>query len=87
METRDLRCALTQPYASTSRAFTVAVRLWSPSEKMLVTACSVFLVLLNDVYIRVNCIMVNQLIFSTEQRVFIYDICVNSVCQPSKKTL
>ena len=28
---------------------------------------------LNDVYISVNYIMANQLIFSTEQRVFIYD--------------
>ena len=48
METRDLRCALTQPYGSTSRAFTVSVRLWSPSEKVLVR----FSFLLNDVLIQ-----------------------------------
>ena len=45
----------------------VAVRLWSPSEKMLTQFT------LYDVCIRANCIMANQLIFSTEQHVFIYD--------------
>ena len=66
MDTRDLRCSLTQPYTSTFRAFTAAVRLWSPGEK--VVAC-----VLNDVCISVNCIMANQLMFSIEQHVFIYD--------------
>ena len=50
-------------------AFTVAVRLWSLSENYSLG----FPCVLNDVCISVNCIMANQLIFSTEQRVFIYD--------------
>ena len=69
METRDLKCALTQPYASTFRAFPVVVSLKSHSEKDLAR----FSCVLNDVCISVNCITANQLIFSTEQRVFIYD--------------
>ena len=69
MEIWELRCALTQPYESTFHAFTVAVRLWSPSEKVL-TQFS--LCIERSVY-KCDCIMANQLIFYTEQRVFIYD--------------
>ena len=35
VETRTLRCALTQQYASTFRAFTLVVSLWSYNEKVL----------------------------------------------------
>ena len=34
MYTRDLKHALTQPYVSTSRAFTMVFGLWSPREKV-----------------------------------------------------
>ena len=66
MYTLDLRCVLTQPFASTSRAFTVVVCLWSPREKVQArfSLC---------IERSVNCIMANQLIFSIEQHVFIYD--------------
>ena len=49
--------------ASTSRAFTVAVR-----RRSLDFPC-----VLKDVHISVNCIMANQLMFSTEHPAFIYD--------------
>ena len=64
MYTQDLKHALTQPYTSTSCAFTVIVGLWLPCEKVnaLFSLC-----------ISVNCIMANQLMFSTEQGVFMYD--------------
>ena len=56
METRDLRCALTQPYASTFRTFTVPVRLWSLSEKVLARFS---LCIERCAYNSVNCIMAN----------------------------
>ena len=68
METQNLRYALTQPYASTFRAFTMT------DCGRRVRRCSLgFPCVLNDMCISVNCIVANQLIFYTEQCVFIYD--------------
>ena len=65
----SLKCVcIYKLYGSTSRAFTVT------DCGRRVRRCSLgFPCVLNDVCISVNCIMANQLIFSTEPRVFIYD--------------
>ena len=55
METWDLRCTLTEPYASTSPAFTVEVKLWSPSKKVLAR----FSFCIERLCVSVNCIMAN----------------------------
>ena len=68
MYRRDLRYALTQPCASTSHAFTVVQSDYGHR----VRRCKLsFPCVLNDVYVSVNCIMANELIFSPEQRIFI----------------
>ena len=64
MYTRDLY-VLTQPHASTSQC-------WSDYGRRMRKWKLDFPCVLNDVCVRVNCIMANELIFSTEC-VFIYD--------------
>ena len=71
METLELRCALTQQYASTSCAFTEAVRLWSSSEKVLIQ----FSLYSEDMCIDVNCIIANQHFLLNNMYLCIINIC------------
>ena len=69
MKIRYLRCVLTHRIWIHS-----AHSQWQSDYGRRVRRCSLGLpCVLNDVCISVNCIMANQLIFSTKQHVFIYD--------------
>ena len=67
MYTRDLKRALTQSYASTSRAFTEVIGVWPLREKV---NARFSLCIERRVYKRIL-YEINQSISSAEQRVFI----------------
>ena len=79
MCTQDLKHALTQPYVSTSRTFMVVVGLWLPCEKV---NSPFSLCIERRVY---NCKLYNICYWT--MFIYLWSILVNSVCQPSTKTL